>query len=66
MRYLRVRPKVMNVASFSESPFTMSPHAQDDAFIGPFHGRSLQEFGSRRSKCDQALNQVFASPVKAR
>ena len=25
--------------------FAMPPHAQHDAFVGPFHGRSLQDFG---------------------
>jgi hypothetical protein len=29
--------------------FAMPPHAQHDAFVGPFHGRSLQEIADRRT-----------------
>ncbi len=31
--------------------FAMPPHAQHDAFVGPFHGGSLQEFAEGRSGC---------------
>jgi hypothetical protein len=29
--------------------FAMPPHPQHDAFVGPFHGLSLQDFDARRS-----------------
>src|SRR6266404_8721355 len=41
--------------------FAMPPHPQHDAFVGPFHGKSLQDSGWGRS---YALNQPTASPVK--
>src|SRR6266508_1002649 len=35
--------------------FAMPPHAQHDAFVGPFHGGSLQEFGAcREGKAQRA------------
>src|SRR5437762_8935855 len=41
--------------------FAMPPHPQHDAFVGPFHGASLQDSADERS---YALNQPTASPVK--